>query len=197
MRIFGTVIEKKKKNNTIMKKTILAALFISLGFGAFAQKLAHVDRQAILLQMPAMKGAQADMETAKKSFEGEYVVMQKEHDDKVAEYETKSKMSVSAGGWPEAIRQSKAQAIADLEQNMMDFQQTANGELQQVQESLLKPLYDELDAAVAKLAKAGGYTYVFDLGAGNLVYAGGEDLSEKLRVELKIPAPSPTSPTQK
>jgi hypothetical protein len=80
---------------------------------------------------------------------------------------------------------------------MMDFQQTANGELQQVQESLLKPLYDELDAAVAKLAKAGGYTYVFDIGAGNLVYAGGDDLSEKLRIELKIPAPSPTSPTQK
>ena len=40
-----------------MKKTILAALFISLGFGAFAQKLAHVDRQAILLQMPGMKKA--------------------------------------------------------------------------------------------------------------------------------------------
>ena len=180
-----------------MKKTILAALFISLGFGAFAQKLAHVDRQAILLQMPAMKGVQASMESEKKSFEGEYVIMQKEHDDKVAEYETKSKMVVSAGGWPEAIRQSKAQTIADLEQNMMDFQQTANDELQQVQDALLKPLVEEFDAAVAKIAKAGGYTYVFDQGAGNLVYIGGDDLGDKLKVELKIPAAAPTSPTQK
>lgn len=180
-----------------MKKTILAALFISLGFGAFAQKLAHVDRQAILLQMPAMKGVQGSMETEKKSFEAEYVTMQKEHDDKVAEYETKTKMAVSAGGWPEAIRQSKAKAIADIEQNMMDFQQTANDELQQVQDALLKPLVDEFDAAVAKIAKAGGYTYVFDIGAGNLVYSGGEDLSEKLKAELKIPASSPTAPIQK
>ncbi|MDP4950477.1 MAG: OmpH family outer membrane protein [Flavobacteriales bacterium] len=180
-----------------MKKTILAALFISLGFGAFAQKLAHVDRQAILLQMPAMKGVQANMETAKKSFEGEYVIMQKEHDDKVVDYETKTKMAVSAGGWPEAIRQSKAQAIADLEQNMMDFQQTANDELQQEQDRLLKPLVEEFDAAVAKIAKAGGYTYVFDIGAGNLVYSGGEDIGDKLKVELKIPVTAPTSPTQK
>ena len=106
-------------------------------------------------------------------------------------------MAVSAGGWPEAIRQSKAQAIADLEQNMMDFQQTANDELQQVQDGLLKPLVEEFDAAVAKIAKAGGYTYVFDLGAGNLVYTGGEDLGDKLKAELKIPATAPTSPTQK
>ena len=147
--------------------------------------------------MPGMKGVQASMENEKKSFEGEYVIMQKEHDDKVAEYETKSKMSVSAGGWPEAIRQSKAQAIADLEQNMMDFQQKANEDLQQEQDRLLKPLVDEFDAAVTKIAKAGGYTYVFDLGAGNLVYTGGEDLGDKLKAELKIPVTAPTSPTQK
>ncbi|MFM7722306.1 MAG: OmpH family outer membrane protein, partial [Bacteroidota bacterium] len=104
---------------------------------------------------------------------------------------------VSAGGWPEAIRQSKAQAIADLEQNMMDFQQTANDELQQLQDSLLKPLVEEFDAAVAKIAKAGGYTYVFDLGAGNLIYTGGDDLGDKLKVELKIPAAAPLSPNQK
>ena len=66
-----------------------------------------------------------------------------------------------------------------------------------MQDALLKPLVEEFDAAVAKIAKAHGYTYVFDLGAGNLVYAGGDDLGDKLKVELKIPATSPVSPTQK
>jgi hypothetical protein len=66
-----------------------------------------------------------------------------------------------------------------------------------VQDSLLKPLVAEFDAAVAKISKAGGYSYVFDQGAGNLVYAGGDDLSEKLKAELKIPATAPTAPTNK
>ena len=86
----------------------------------------------------------------KKSFEDEFGVLQKEHDDKVKEYETKSKLPVNQGGWPEAIRQSKAQALADLEQNMMDFQQTANDELGKLQDDKLKPLIEEFDAAVAK-----------------------------------------------
>lgn len=169
-----------------MKKIVVAALFVTLGLGAFAQKLGHVDRQSVILEMPAMKTVQADMETAKKSFEDEFAVLQKEHDDKVKEYETKSKLPVNQGGWPEAIRQSKAQAIADLEQNMMDFQQTANDELGKLQDEKLKPLVSEFDAAIAKIAKAHGYVYIFDAGAGNLLYMGGDDITEKLKAELKI-----------
>jgi outer membrane protein len=176
-----------------MKKILIAALFVTLGLSTFAQKLGHADRQSIILEMPAMKTVQADMEMAKKSFEDEFAVLQKEHDDKVKEYETKSKLPVNQGGWPEAIRQSKAQAIADLEQNMMDFQQTANDELGKLQDEKLKPLVEEFDAAVAKVAKAHGYVYIFDSGVGNLLYMGGDDVTEKLKAELKIVS-SPTTP---
>jgi Skp family chaperone for outer membrane proteins len=141
--------------------------------------------------MPQMKEVEKVLNEAKKSFEEEFLAMQKEYETKVAEYETKSKLDVKAGGWPEAIKQSKAQAIADHQQNMVDFQNTANTELQKIQDDQLQPLIDEFNKAVEKLAKTHNYVYVFDAAAGNLLYKGGDDITEKIRIELKIPAPAP------
>lgn len=174
-----------------MKKVIVLAALCSLGLTAFAQKLAHVDSQQIVSEMPQMKDVEKVLNDAKKSFEDEFLAMQKEYETKVAEYETKSKLPVNQGGWPEAIKQSKAQAIADHQQNMVDFQNTANTELQKIQDDQLQPLIDEFNKAVEKIAKAHNYVYVFDAAAGNLLYKGGEDITEKLRLELKIPVPAP------
>jgi outer membrane protein len=173
-----------------MKKLVVLAVFCSLGFASFAQRFAHVDSQQIVSEMPQMKEVEKVLNEAKKSFEEEFLAMQKEYETKVAEYETKSKLDVKAGGWPEAIKQSKAQAIADHQQNMVDFQNTANTELQKIQDDQLQPLIDEFNKAVEKLAKTHNYVYVFDAAAGNLLYKGGDDITEKLRIELKIPAPA-------
>ena len=180
-----------------MKKTILAALFISFGFGAFAQKLAHVDRQAIIYEMPQIKDIEKVLIDARKSFQDEFTSMETEYNSKVAEYESKSNLPVKDGGWPEAIKQSKGKALADQQQNMMDFQNTAQAELQKIEEEQFKPLLLEFDNAIKKISKENNYTYVFDSSTGVLLFAGGEDITEKMRTELKIPATPTTTPTQK
>jgi outer membrane protein len=180
-----------------MKKTILAALFISLGYGAFAQKFAHVDRQAIVFEMPQIKDVEKVLNDATKSFQEELSSMEAEYNNKVTEYESKSNLPVKDGGWPEAIKQSKGKALADHQQNIMDFRNTAQTELQKIEQDAYAPLLLAFDNAVKKIAKENNILYVFDTSTGALLFAGGEDISEKIRVELKIPAPSPTAPNQK
>ena len=78
--------------------------------------------------------------------------------------------------------------MAELGQRANEFQQAAQRDFQTQQGKLLQPLIDEVNAAIQKVGKANGYTYVFDKGAGFLLYVSpdSEDILEKVQKELKV-----------
>ena len=87
-----------------------------------------------------------------------------------------------------ALREAKEKELADLGQRATDFQQAAQRDFQTQQGKLLQPLIDEVNAAIQRVGKANGYTYVFDKSMGFLLYVGAEseDILEKVQKELKI-----------
>jgi outer membrane protein len=159
-----------------------AALVISIS--SFSQKLGHTDGQALLLAMPERSSVEEKLQKIAKEYETTLTTMKSDYDAKVKESEA------NRGAWPEAILQSKAKSITDLEQNLYDLQQTANDDLDKQQMVLLKPLIDKVNNAIDKVAVANGYTYIFDAGVGALLYKGGDDVTELVKAELGIPAGS-------
>jgi outer membrane protein len=165
-----------------MNKIIATAAALVFTLGAMAQKLGHTDGQSLLLALPERATIEEQLQKVAAEYENTLKAMKTDYDAKVKEFE------MNRNTWPEAIIQSKAKAITDLEQNMYDLQQTANDDLDKQQVVLLKPLIDKVNNAIDKVAVANGYTYIFDAGVGALLYKGGDDVTDLVKAELGIPA---------
>lgn len=167
------------------KQIILATAALLMSVATFAQKLGHTDGQSLLYSLPEMTTVSDELAKATKEYETELNTMKADYEAKVKEFEA------NRNSWPEAIMQSKVKAIQDLEQNMVDLENTANTDLSGRRDQMLKPLIDKVNNAIKELAVANGYTYIFDSGVGALLYMGGEDVTPQLREKLNIPANAP------
>ena len=171
------------------------SLFVVVLFSAVvmnAQKVGHTDGQVLLFSMPEITKVNADLEKISGDFTNTMNEMQKDYQSKATEFES------NQATWPDAIKQSKYKAIMDLEKNMSDFEQTANTELEKSRNEMLQPLIDKIGKAIEDVAKENGYSYIIDASTGVLLYRGGDDVTDLIKVKLGIPltpatpAPTPT-----
>lgn len=169
-----------------MKKLSLVVVILFSAVVMSAQKVGHTDGQVLLFSMPEITKVNADLEKISGDFTNTMNEMQKDYQSKLQEFEG------NKNTWPEAILQSKYKAIMDLEKNMTDFEQTANTELEKSRNDLLQPLIERIGKAIEDVAKEEGYSYVIDASTGVLLYRGGDDLTDKIKVKLGIPLTAPT-----
>ena len=140
-----------------MKKIVLAAVAILASLGLQAQpKFAHVNFSELVQLMPEADQARATMAASSKEAQETLQAMQEEINNKYTQYEQK------VSTWSPAIRESKEKELTDLTRRAQEFYQNIQQELQQQQEQLMAPIYQKAQEAVSKLAKEGGYVYVFD-----------------------------------
>ena len=70
----------------------------------------------------------------------------------------------------EAVREERLKEIEGLKQRITAFQNSADDDIQKLQSKLMKPLNDKYLKIVKAVASENGYTYVFDLASGAVVY---------------------------
>ena len=155
-------------------------LFLFAVFTMSAQsKVAHINSQALISEMPEVKEAQAQLEKLQKTYATEIEASMKEYQTKLQTY------SADAQNQTEVTNQARQKELAGMEQNIQLYQQTAQQDIQKKQAELLKPLVEKAKAAIQKVAKAQGFDYVIDATeGGSLILAGGKDLMAEVKVEL-------------
>ena len=166
-----------------MKKILLLAALAMMSTAAFAQqKFAHVNFSELVQLMPEADQARATMEASSKEATETYQAMADEFNSKYQQYQQK------ASTWTQAIRETKEKELTDIQQRIQEFQQTVQAELQQQQQQLMAPIYKKAQDAVEKLAKDGGYIYVFDQTTALYIDpAQSVDLTPAARKALAIP----------
>tara|TARA_B100000780_G_scaffold228083_1_gene167425 strand:+ start:281 stop:787 length:507 start_codon:yes stop_codon:yes gene_type:complete len=164
----------------IFKKLSITVLFLFTVLNVAAQsKVAHINSQALISEMPEVKEAQAQLEKLQKTYSVEIEASMKEYQTKLQTY------SADAQNNTEVTNQARQKELAGMEQNIQQYQQTASQDIQKKQADLLKPLIDKAKAAIQKVAKAQGFDYVIDATeGGSLILADGKDLMEEVKVEL-------------
>ena len=162
------------------KTLITTILFLLITLNVDAQsKVAHINSQALISEMPEVKEAQAQLEKLQKTYQTEIEASMKEYQTKLQTY------SADAQNQTEVTNQARQKELAGMEQNIQQYQQTAAQDIQKKQADLLKPLIDKARAAIQKVAKAQGFDYVIDATeGGSLILAGGKNLMEEVKVEL-------------
>lgn len=166
-----------------MKKilTICAALFVAAS--AFAQtKTGYVNTTELIQLQPAMDTVRTQLESAQKETYETYQAMIEEYQTKATTFQQKQ------ASWTPAIKESKQKELNEIGNRIQEFEQSANQDLQQMQQVLQAPIYQKVNEEIQKLAKAKGLAFVFDI--ASVLYidpAQSIDLTPELRIILGIP----------
>lgn len=167
-----------------MKKIFLVAAAAILTLSASAQnlKFAHVNLQELVYLSADYESAQKTLLASQKEAQDTYQSMVDEFNTKYSEYQQK------AGTWTSTILETKQNELSRIQQSIQEFQQNIQVELQQQESDLINPIQQKAIETVQKLAKDGGYVYVFEI--GSLLYvneAQSTDLTPAARRALGIP----------
>ncbi|MCZ4407942.1 OmpH family outer membrane protein [Cryomorphaceae bacterium 1068] len=163
-----------------MKKLIIAALLIiGATVSAQAQKLGHANFEEIVTLLPERAAAEKEIQELQLKLEGRLNKMVETYQAKVTEFESDTSMS-------EAMQASAAGEIQDLQKRIQEFQQTAYTEIETKQNELMAGMFEKVRVAAVAVGEAGGYTYIFDASNGSLLFAGGEDVTAKVKVQLGL-----------
>lgn len=166
-----------------MKKILLIAAMAFVSAAAFAQpKFAHVNFTELYQLMPEADEARATMTAASNEAQETYQAMMDEFQTKYSQYQQK------ASTWTATIRESKEKELSDMQARIQEFSQNVQQELAAQEQQLMAPLYQKAQDTVNKLAKDGGYIYVFE--ASSVLYvdhAQSTDLTPAARKALNIP----------
>lgn len=163
-----------------MKKLIIAVIFI---FGATqyaqAQKMGHANFEEIVTLLPERAAAEKTIQELQQKLEGRLNKMVETYQTKVTEFEGDTAMS-------QAMQASAAGEIQDLQKRIQEFQQTAYSEIETKQNELMAQMFEKVRTAAVAIGEADGYAYIFDASSGALMYAGGEDVTAKVKTQLGL-----------
>lgn len=164
-----------------LKSLLIAALlFVGASQTLSAQaKVAHINVQDLMTNMPEMKAANASLEKLGKTYDTEYNTMVGEYQTKIKKYEAE------ANTVGDAVNKTRGAEVDDMRTRIQQYQQTASTELQKKQEEIVKPILEKARTAIQKVAKAKGYQYVLDSSTGSgVLLADGPDLLADVKKEL-------------
>jgi len=169
-----------------MKKLLFVISFILIaGVSTLSAqtnaKLGYINSTELMQMMPGMDTVETALTAYRTSLEQTMQTMVQEYQNKgqafQANYNTMSQI----------IRQTKEKEIQDMQTRIEQFRQTADQDLQRKQGELFNPLIVRAQNAIADVSKANGYTYVFDVSTGSLVYyEAGENIMNLVKAKLGI-----------
>ena len=143
-----------------MKKIILT---VSIVFAAstisFAQKIAYVDTEYILGQIPEYKSAQSELDKTSISWQKEIEAKYAEIDKMYKSYQAEQILLT------EDMKKKREADIVAKEKDAKDLQKQrfgVDGELFKKRQELVKPIQDKVYNAVKTIAEKGTYSIIFD-----------------------------------
>ena len=77
--------------------------------------------------------------------------------------------------------------IQAKEQGIYDFQEQASADVSAEEQRKIEPILEKAKKAIEDVSKANGYIYIFDAGAGSMLYLGGDDITKIVCTKLGIP----------
>lgn len=164
----------------VKKIAVALVLFVAATNFANAQsKVAHIDVQKLLSEMPEMKAAESELkklsETYQADIQGAMTELRNKFEQYNAEAATKSKEE----------NDKRAAELQGQEKTIGEAQQKAQQEIQAKQAELFAPISERAKAAIDKVAAAQGFDYVLDAQAGGpIIVAKGKDLLAEVKQEL-------------
>ena len=164
----------------VKRIAVALVLFVAAtGFVNAQSKVAHINVQQLLSEMPEMKAAQAELKKLQETYRADIESSMTELKNKYTQY------SNEATSKTKEENEQRADELQGFERNIQEAEQAAMQELQKKQQELYAPISDKAKNAIEKVAAAQGFDYVIDASPGlSLIVAKGKDLLPAVKQEL-------------
>ncbi len=162
-----------------IQKFVLAIFLFVLPLGAVQAKVAHIEVQKLISEMPEVIAAQKELEKLEKTYQADLESTFKEFQTKAQSY------AADAENQTEIINQKRQAELESMQQGLQQFRENAAQDIQKKQMDLMRPLYEKARQAIEAVAAAQGYEYVLDSSnGGSVIIAKGKDLMADVKKEL-------------
>jgi outer membrane protein len=166
-------------------QTIVFALFATVVVAQAqpVQKIGYLNAQAILVDMPEMKGADSKLEAFAKQMQAKDSIMVVGFQMKVKSFQEKVEKGEIA-----PIQQEQEKKKLEAEQaEIQKFEQDMQQQMGAKRQTEYQPILDKVNKAISEIAKENGFTYVIDATAGSLLFADEKnDLQNLVRKKLGL-----------
>lgn len=146
-----------------MKQLIVVSIILLLAssFGsAQSLKIAYVNSEKILQQLPEAQAVKKDLETTYQMWQAEYQRMVKDFQDASDDYQKKQALLD-----PKA-KADKEKALEDMRKQILDYQtqkfDQRDGEIAKMRQDKFAPIQERVMKVIEQVAKDNGYNFVFD-----------------------------------
>ncbi len=169
------------------KLMLMIAALTMLSMTSFGQvKIAYADVDYIFSKLPEAKQIESSLQSHQTQLQGQLKA-------KYDEYQTKLQaLNSLPATTPEAIQKDKMNELMRLEQNIQEFQTSAQESMEQKRVSLLDPIYTKVGNGISAVAKENGYDFVLTAGVGGtdiVLYANESyDISDLVLKHLGVTA---------
>lgn len=157
---------KKLKMKRFIRIAVLIIVVALAGKNAMAQtlKFGHINSDELIQGMPEYDSAVVKLQKFQKELQNALELMSVELNNKNEAYQKEAK-SLS-----DIVKQTKEQELVDMQKRIQDFQNNAQGQLQNKQSEVFQPIYTKVDKAIKDVGKENNFFYVFDVAKGALLY---------------------------
>lgn len=145
-------------------------------------KLGHIQSDKLIAAMPEMIEARKKLEAKQEEVQKESQNLKEQYQTKAADY------AKNVNTYSDIIRTSKEQELQELYQRIQRFEENAMNSLTQTRDELFQPIYEKATNAIKEVGKENGFTYIFDLNSGAVVYVSetSEDVLPLVKKKLGI-----------
>lgn len=140
-------------------KKLFIMIALALPMVASAQKFGYINTQELFTQMPGLDLVRQRLDTLQGQYENQLANMQEEFNKKVADFQT------NQATLTEGVKEFRQQELAEMEQRIQLFYQTAQQDIQKKQQEYLAPLHEKMTKTIQEVGTANGFTYIFDSAA--------------------------------
>jgi len=148
---------------------------------AQAQKFGFIDSDAILIEMPKVKQARANLEVLQKQLQTKGQNMVTDFQTKVAALQDKSQKGLIT---PKDAADEEKKLLKKQEE-IQAFEQDMIRQLQEREQKELQPILNEVNDAIKAVAKENGYQFIFEKKT-LLYYEDAMDVGVLVKAKLKM-----------
>ena len=164
-----------------MFKKILVVALLVLPLGVFAQdKIAYVNTQEIMMDMPESKAALAELEKFQKQIESELITLEDEWNKKYKTFAEQSDTLI------ESIRIRRLTELQELQQRAESYRQDSHQQYEAKTGELFTPIRQKLLDTIKAVGEENGFTYVMEKGAFIFIATAAVDATPLVRKKLGL-----------
>ena len=164
-----------------IKISCFLVMFSMITMSAQAQKFGFIDSDAILIEMPKVKQARANLEVLQKQLQTKGQNMVTDFQTKVAALQDKSQKGLIT---PKDAADEEKKLLKKQEE-IQAFEQDMIRQLQEREQKELQPILNEVNDAIKAVAKENGYQFIFEKKT-LLYYEDAMDVGVFVKAKLKM-----------